>query len=715
MVPFTSLRWLQSSQHRLSRRIRWHQVLLFLLRAAILTLLVLAAARPVLLGRGSDESVQRFVIVDAGRAMQVQDRNAPPPLERARELGTRLLDRAMPGRPVSAIIAGNAPRATGPLTEVPGRYENSLNRLRADGTETPVSSALRLIPPLQRNRETPDRIQLDILTANLAAGWNQTDIADFMREIEVPVTVRIVDLSPRAPRNAWIASADIFEGRGGAPHQIRVRLNAVGDKAMTRTLRISGIRGIPDASRNITLHHGEPATEIFEVPGIANLENQVAAISLEPSDMLPDDDRYWLPLNPRGRLSILLVAPEPTRVRERSPAFHLRTALDTLSESRPGRFRLNERTPAELDRDAVLESDLVFLVDPREISDVALESLRKRVSEGSGLMIFPGPETDTEFYNRALHTPLQPSEGLASRPLGEITNPGAEGNRVRLSGLHWEHPLLSPFMDPAYGDISLAGFRAYRNLPDPETPVRDSILATFPDNTPALLETRFGAGRVLLLNSTANDSWSDFPRRKGFLPFIDGVISHLAGFLDRNALRVGEPLRIPQPAEAQPETLQFLDPGNTPLPFEALSQGGRDFIRIDAVATPGVYRLAYKTVEGAQKQVPLVVQAGRAFSSLARIDDDILRQWWEPAEVSLAPPDAEASGKEIRARSDILLAALLALALLAFLAETLLSSRLCPRIKPAIVSDSVVYRRGFFVRRESAGENPADSAGAKPS
>ena len=33
-TPFSSLRWLHLTQQRLSRRIKWHQVFLFLLRAA---------------------------------------------------------------------------------------------------------------------------------------------------------------------------------------------------------------------------------------------------------------------------------------------------------------------------------------------------------------------------------------------------------------------------------------------------------------------------------------------------------------------------------------------------------------------------------------------------------------------------------------------------------------------------------------------------------
>src|SRR5205807_6955928 len=63
-TPFSSLRWLHLTPQKLSRRIQWHQVLLFLLRAAFLSLLVLALAKP-LLNAGEEGGMrERFIVVD---------------------------------------------------------------------------------------------------------------------------------------------------------------------------------------------------------------------------------------------------------------------------------------------------------------------------------------------------------------------------------------------------------------------------------------------------------------------------------------------------------------------------------------------------------------------------------------------------------------------------------------------------------------------------
>src|SRR5882762_7082727 len=62
-TPFSSLRWLKQAHQRLSRRIEWHQWLLFLMRAGVILFLVIALAKP-LIGFWGDRAVDRIVILD---------------------------------------------------------------------------------------------------------------------------------------------------------------------------------------------------------------------------------------------------------------------------------------------------------------------------------------------------------------------------------------------------------------------------------------------------------------------------------------------------------------------------------------------------------------------------------------------------------------------------------------------------------------------------
>jgi hypothetical protein len=79
-TPFSSLRWLRQTQQRLSRRVQFHQLLLFLLRATFITLLVLALAQPLLGSKDAAQHTDRYVVVDVSRSMAYQVAGRPTPL-----------------------------------------------------------------------------------------------------------------------------------------------------------------------------------------------------------------------------------------------------------------------------------------------------------------------------------------------------------------------------------------------------------------------------------------------------------------------------------------------------------------------------------------------------------------------------------------------------------------------------------------------------------
>src|SRR6059058_442195 len=78
-TPFSSLRWLKQAHQRLSRRVQWHQWLLFLLRAGCILLLVFALAKP-LIGFWGAQPVDRIIIVDTSRTMAFREQEGPSSL-----------------------------------------------------------------------------------------------------------------------------------------------------------------------------------------------------------------------------------------------------------------------------------------------------------------------------------------------------------------------------------------------------------------------------------------------------------------------------------------------------------------------------------------------------------------------------------------------------------------------------------------------------------
>ena len=90
-TPFSSLRFLRATQHKLSRRVKWHQLLLFALRAAFVLALVFALARPWFGGGDAARPVDRFVVVDVSRSTGYRVPDHPTPLDRAKGIAADLL------------------------------------------------------------------------------------------------------------------------------------------------------------------------------------------------------------------------------------------------------------------------------------------------------------------------------------------------------------------------------------------------------------------------------------------------------------------------------------------------------------------------------------------------------------------------------------------------------------------------------------------------
>jgi hypothetical protein len=57
------------------------------------------------------------------------------------------------------------------------------------------------------------------------------------------------------------------------------------------------------------------------------------------------------------------------------------------------------------------------------------------------------------------------------------------------------------------------------------------VLAWYDDGGVALVDSRFGAGRVLVWGSTLDDFWNDLVLQPVFLPFLHAMVLHTAGYV----------------------------------------------------------------------------------------------------------------------------------------------------------------------------------------
>jgi len=288
---------------------------------------------------------------------------------------------------------------------------------------------------------------------------------------------------------------------------------------------------------------------IFRRPGVT-----VASVSL-PADALAPDNAAHLALDVRDGVPALIVngAPDPEPYINETD--YLITALDPGGKGLGG-WRPTVITDRELPAAQFDKFDLVVLANVATLPQAKLAELGTYVRNGGGLCIFLGDRLDRAFYNAAL---FKDGSGLLPGKLGVTEgDPNNAEKSFRLKIEPGAHPLQTALGGELTALLAGVHVRAFVPMESrtgvPPVPssitgqagrLTYSVLASFSDraNSPALVEHRFGNGRVLVFTSTASARWHDWPANPSFPVFVHELFSFLsrAPIQDRTA-RVGTPI-----------------------------------------------------------------------------------------------------------------------------------------------------------------------------
>jgi hypothetical protein len=332
------------------------------------------------------------------------------------------------------------------------------------------------------------------------------------------VSAHFVDVGGGAPADWGVTSVRVVEDRvfRKVPFELRVRVRA-GSNA-TRELALS-LAGRRVRKKSVTLNAGDETEVAFELAA-AEAGPVVGNVSLEGSDAWPEND---------SRLFALEVLPAPEVLCVGAPAGDGRLAADLVAlafapfptgERELARVR---KTQAPLPAARALgRFDCVVLAAPSGLGDDDWRRLARFVEDGGGVLAFADAGmAEDAFWSRARLV-------LAARD----ARLRAEDPPARLARLDFDHPVLRSFAEGANGGLGETRFRRFLSLELREgDEVESRPLAWYSRpgaDTPALVESTRGRGRVLLVGSGPTQAWGTFYREPSFVPFLHESIAHLA-------------------------------------------------------------------------------------------------------------------------------------------------------------------------------------------
>ncbi|MGE5190901.1 MAG: BatA domain-containing protein [Deltaproteobacteria bacterium] len=666
-IEWAPMRYLKLTIQRNRRRIQIEQLLLLLLRTALIVVLVGMVARPIVnaagIGRwlGGDTRTSHILLLDDSLSMGLSSAGRTA-FDRALELAVQAVEDV--GRKDRfTLVLSSRPKA--PLlreVDLADRNEATglLRKLSPSETFTSWASTLRALDELVESSTYPTRT-VTIITDLRRAGW-EDEVAAPSTWGSDRVRVRIIDVGAVPTRQVALdrlVQADRL-ALVGTPIRWEVVVRNASETPLENLEATWLIDGKPSEVALPALGPGKsavvPLTALFQEPGLHHVSLRL------PPDDLPGDNQRWDVVNVRENLHLVLVDGEPSAEPFQGETDFLGLALSlAIGESRA--FQVEILTDAEWAASPKSDPDLVVLANVASLGAAQVDRLRKLVEAGAGLIVFPGDQVDPDNYNRLL---FQEGKGLLP---AQFEAPADEP----VAGLLLEENSPSPvdalrqLSPPVLGRIKINKRYQVRLAAEEDPAFR--ILARWNDaaSSPALIEKTVGRGRVLLWTIAADKSWSDWPTEPSYVLAMRETAKAVARTdSGTHELTAGDVLRCPVSGERRilSPTLE-IPGGDEPraLTIEAgdvtATAGGEsgDIPQQNLVWTEtgkaGLYRLNWQESPGGAAADVFAVNPDARESELARIPLDELRQRWPGVnpEIIVAFSTADASvgvrGQEI--------------------------------------------------------------------
>ncbi|MBV9929306.1 MAG: VWA domain-containing protein [Acidobacteria bacterium] len=643
-VEFPALYFVRQVPQRTIRRRTLRDLLLLALRCLALLLVVFAFTRPYFTsaGRAAErEGVRSTVIVlDASLSMRRAGL-----FEEAKRRVDALVGETAPDERVALLSFGEGYEVVSQFTTDRNALRAALAGVKVGFEATDYEQALRGAEALFRESKASGAKRVLVVSDFQATGWD-AGRATF----RLPSDVRLALIDVAAGRPESNAAVTNVEARGAVYGQkytdkVAVHVANFADEERGPFTLDFQINEQTVEKREVRLAPREEKVVEFTDFNLGEGTNR-CALRLRADDFAPDNDFYFT-LRRESPAKALIIDGSARG----GDSFYLQSALAAGGDLP---FTFEVRGAGAVDPNALAAHTLVILNDAGLAPGPLSEGVERFVEAGGRLIIAAGPHTRSESFNRALGR-VAPANLVEAVQL-------QRGETVAMTALKSSHPVFEVFNEG--GRMPAARVYGYQRG---EAREGASVLASFEDGSPALVEAGAGAGRVLMYNSTLGMAWSDLPLSPVYLPLVQQMVRYLGEREVSAWHRLGQAFVVEKGTEGQPPAVDT--PSGARLKNVNEAKGGELLL---TGREPGFYRLRY----AAGYDFAAVNVEGREGDFAKLNEEEFLAAFTggDPSASPAADARGRESGEEIEARQrawwPLLLAALLLLA-----AESVLARR----------------------------------------
>lgn len=560
---FGTLRFLKNTSKKLILFQQIQQWLLLLLRAAVISLLVFAFARPLFDGAIASlvdaEPESSVILLDVSMSMRYGERNAL-----ARTAARDLLAGMSAGDEVGIVAFGGSAVSVRELsTDLDGA------RAFLDALPEPGFEVTRFMPALRLANDLLESSRHESRTIHLISDYQASGLGgdDSGWVMSAGVHLNPVDVGEGPSRNLLLTDVrspdQLIENQ--SEYEILARVRSTGsvhvDQAEVRLL-------LDDVeTARVPVNLTDLSEEVVRLPAVFDTAGTHRGEIRVGTDDFDVDNSYFFTVDVMAKIRVLLVNGEPSVNWYEDEAHWLALAIGGNAESP---FVLTRSTPRELDAAQLAQHDVVVLLNAgSDLSSTQANALSDFVRDGGSLLLAPGDRVNPGPFNQLFGAISPATLDQAVRLNG--------GDYLLIADMDRRHPVLLP-LGSDWG-VRFEGYWAASAAPEAD------VLMQFDNGSPALLERAVGQGRVMLFASSLDTEWNNLPLQGLYLPFAHESLRYLAQATEKErAYRIGEVIDL-STAVAEDATLTVTDAAGAVTPLapgsRTLTPSTNGFLSID--------------------------------------------------------------------------------------------------------------------------------------
>ena len=386
VVRFGTLRFLRALMKRNRRRLRLRDVLLLIVRAAVVALVALAFARPYFPGgAGESDGGRRDVVfvLDDSFSMSA-GRMARTSFDEAKSSVLAELSGMRRGDRAALVLANGGGRTVAPLTDALETVRAGVRAAHVTHERAELAPALRAAAGLLAGSDADIR-RIAVASDLQRTAWTEAGL----RAVAAGGVVYDSILPPAGQPNLAVVGAEPVTEVWvpGTPVRVRARVANFGDAdAGDVAIRLrAGAAGAVRAERSVNVPAGGESAIELAFDAVAPGEVP-ATVEIDGRDPLAADDMRYLVVSLRGRTHALAVMDEvsagPSRIGDED--YFLRRALDPRlddSEAPLTPFETEEIRSRTLDAASLRAADAVCLLGARKLTRGSLHLSPGEVQE----------------------------------------------------------------------------------------------------------------------------------------------------------------------------------------------------------------------------------------------------------------------------------------------------------------------------------------------